>query len=306
MATKSRKIVVYVATAVNASVAISKFIAAYFTGSSAMIAEGIHSMVDTGDSLLLLLGIHRSRKPPDKMHPFGHGKELYFWALIVAIVIFGVGGGMSIYEGIMHLLHPEPIRSLTWNYWVLGIAAVLDGASWTLAIREFLRIKQPGAGFWATIHASKDPTVFTVLIEDSADLLGLLLAFIGVTLGHYLKNPIYDGAASILIGLLLASLASVLAYESKGLLVGESTDVQVVESIRKIAEADPAVQRAAQPLTMQLAPHQVLLNLDIQFCSGLSVEELETAVNRLEQAIRQKHSDVIRIFIEAHALSSAI
>jgi cation diffusion facilitator family transporter len=295
---------VYAAAAVNAGVAISKFVAAYFTGSSAMIAEGIHSTVDMGDSLLLLLGIQRSRKPPDKMHPFGHGKELYFWALIVAIIIFGVGGGMSIYEGILHLLHPEPIKSLTWNYWVLGIAAVLDGTSWCIAIREFLRLKQPGAGVWETIHASKDPTVFTVVFEDSADLLGLLLAFLGVTLGHHLKNPYYDGAASILIGLLLAALASVLAHESKGLLVGESTDPRVVESIRRIADADPAVCYADQPPTMQLVPHQVLLNLGIHFCSGLSVQELEAAIHRLEQTIRQNHPDVKRIFIEAHSLGS--
>jgi cation diffusion facilitator family transporter len=267
-----------------------------------MISEAIHSLVDTGNGLLLLLGIRRSQKPPDQAHPFGHGKELYFWSFLVAILIFGVGGGMSVYEGIVHLQAPHVIEDPTWNYWVLGVALVFETGSIVIALREFLRMKKPGVGLWRAIRTSKDSTIFTVLFEDAAAMAGLVTAFLGVFLGHRLENPYFDGAASIVIGVILALVAVFLAYESKGLLLGESADPAEVESIRRLAEADPAVEKVNDPLTMHLAPNQVLLNLGIKFRDGISGAELEEAVLRLERKIRERHPDVQRIFIEAESL----
>jgi len=289
------------AAAGNAAIAVSKYIAAAFTGSSAMLSEGIHSTVDTGNGLLLLLGLHRSRKPPDQSHPFGHGKELYFWSLIVAITIFGIGGGVSAYEGILHLLHPQPLEDPTWNYWVLGLAAVFEGASFAIALREFLHAK--GArSTWQTVRTSKDPTVFIVLFEDSAALLGLLAAFLGVYLGHMFNNPFVDGVASIVIGLLLAGVSVVLAHESKGLLLGESADPAIVKDIHELSRALPIVADVQCPLTMHFGPDEVLLNLEIQFRPGLPPGEITQAINQLEREIREKHPEFKRIFIEARAL----
>jgi cation diffusion facilitator family transporter len=294
---------VYAAIGGNLAIAVTKFIAASATGSSAMLAEGIHSLVDTGNGLLLLLGIRRSRKPPDPNHPFGHGKELYFWTLIVALLIFAVGGGMSVYEGIVHIRHPSEPKDPTWNYLVLAVAAALEGFAWSVAYRELRKSRGP-RNLWSAIRASKDPTTFTVLVEDSAAMLGLLVAFLGVYLGHRFHDPYLDGAASVVIGVILGVVAVVLAHESKGLLVGESADPEVVQSIRALAEADPAVERIGPPLTMHLGPHEVLLNLDIQFRKGLSATEVEAAVDRLEKAIRARHPEVKRIFIEAESLTA--
>src|SRR4051794_25529644 len=202
MAAATSKAAVYAAIAGNLAIAVTKFIAAFVTGSSAMLSEGIHSVVDTGNGLLLLLGIRRSRKPPDPNHPFGHGKELYFWTLIVAILIFAVGGGMSLYEGLVHLRHPSELKDPTWNYLVLAVAAAVEGFAWSVAYRH-LRKSGGRRNLWSAIRASKDPTTFTVLFEDSAALLGLLVAFLGVYLGHRLHNPYLDGAASVVIGVIL-------------------------------------------------------------------------------------------------------
>jgi cation diffusion facilitator family transporter len=303
MAAATSKSAVYAAIAGNLAIAVTKFIAASVTGSSAMLSEGIHSLVDTGNGLLLLLGIRRSRKPPDPDHPFGHGKELYFWTLIVAILIFAVGGGMSVFEGIVHLRHPSELNDPTWNYVVLALAAAFEGFSWSVAYRE-LRKTRGQRNLWEAFRASKDPTTFTVLVEDSAAMLGLLVAFLGVYFGHQFHNPYLDGAASIVIGIILGVVAIVLSHESKGLLVGESADPEVLASIRALAEADPAVERIGPPLTMHLGPHEVLLNLDIQFRKGMSAAEVEAAVDRLEKAIRAKHPEVKRIFIEAESLMS--
>jgi cation diffusion facilitator family transporter len=205
MATGSSKKAVYAAIAGNLAIAISKFVAAAFTGSSAMISEGVHSLVDTGDGGLLLLGLKRSERPPDDIHPFGHGKELYFWTLIVAILIFALGGGVSSYEGVMHILNPRPIKSSVWSYSVLGLAMVFEGASLTVAWHEFARVKGRH-GFWQTIRESKDPTIYTVILEDSAALAGLLAALAGVFLTELTGNPVYDGLASIIIGLFFVPL----------------------------------------------------------------------------------------------------
>lgn len=302
MAAASSPVAVYAAIAGNLAIAITKFVAAALTGSSAMLSEGIHSVVDTGNGLLLLLGIRLSRRPPDANHPFGHGKELYFWTFIVAILIFAVGGGMSIYEGVVHLRHPEPVASPVWNYVVLGIAVVFEGLTWAVAYREFRRSSGAGS-LWRAVHVSKDPTTFTVLFEDSAALLGLLVAFLGVFLSHQLGNPYFDGAASIVIGVILGVVAMLLAYESRGLLVGEAADDELIASVRGLAQADPAVEGVAPPLTMHLGPHEILLNLDIQFRGGLAAAEIEVAVDRLEKEIRARHPWVKRIFIEAESLT---
>ena len=292
---------VYGAIAANFIIALTKFGASFLTGSSAMLSEGIHSLVDTGNQLLILLGIRRSRRPADREHPYGYGKELYFWSLIVAMLLFGVGGGMSFYEGVRHLRHPGPLQDPTWNYVVLGIAVFVEAGAWWLALRELLRTRGDRS-LWQALRASKDAAVYTVLAEDTAAILGLLVAFLGIWLGHRYDNPVFDGAASIVIGLILACVAVFLAYESRGLLIGESADPDVVRGIRALAEAEPGVERAGMPLTMHLGPDQILLNLDVQFRSDLSAAEVVHTVDRIEQAIRDAHPQVRRIFIEAEAL----
>lgn len=303
MASASSKKAVYAAIGGNLAIAITKFIAAFLTGSSAMLSEGIHSVVDTGNGLLLLFGIRMARKPADLSHPFGHGKELYFWTLIVAILIFAVGGGMSVYEGISHLKHPALIRDPLWNYLVLGFALIFEGFAWTIAFKEF-RKTQGNMNLWKAVRASKDPTTFTVLFEDTAAMLGLLVAFLGIFFGQRLNNPYLDGIASIIIGLILGIVAVGLAYESKGLLIGEGASRETIESICKIAGADPAVKRVMPPLTMHFGPQEVLLNLDIKFRNGISAEEIEAAIDRIEAEIRKRHPEIKRIFIEAESITA--
>lgn len=302
---REKPIAVYGAMAANGIIAVAKFAAAMFTGSSAMISEGIHSVVDTANEALMLLGIKRSSRPPDDDHPFGHGKELYFWSLIVAIVLFGVGGGISFYEGLTHLTGhtADGGGSVLWNYAVLGIAVLAEGTSWVVALREFL----PTVGdesVWHALRSAKDPTVVTVLAEDSAALAGLLFAFLGVTLSHLTGVPLWDGIASLLIGLTLGTVALFLAYESRGLLIGERADPGVVENIRRIADDDPDVSKVGKPLTMHFGPGDVLLNLDVRFRSGLSAHGIARAVDRLEAAIRRRHPEIRRIFIEAEAFGT--
>lgn len=297
-----RKLVVCGAIVANLVIAVAKYTVAYFSGSSAILAEAIHSTVDTGNEGLMLLGIKRSRKPADLLHPFGYGKELYFWSLMVAVGLFGLGGGMSIYEGIGHLRHPTTITDPFWSYAVLGVAFIAEGASWIIAMREFLDRRQRGKGLWRSFKASKDPSVFTVLGEDTAAILGIVTAFMGVFLSYRLRNPFYDGAASIVIGLIQAAVALLLAYETRGLLVGESADPEVVRRIRDLARADPAVADILAPLTMHFGPEEVLLNIDIQFRPEFSAAEVERAVDRLEDKIRSACPRVTRIYIKAKRL----
>jgi cation diffusion facilitator family transporter len=298
----ARKRVIFTAIAGNLSIAAIKFVAAAFTSSSAMLSEGVHSLVDTGDGLLLLLGERRSRRPPDATHPFGHGKELYFWTLIVAILIFTGGGGLSIYEGMHHLIHPRSLVHLSWNYVVIGLSMILEGWSWHTAYREVQKAAA-GQGILKTIHDSKDPTTFTVLLEDTAALVGLLLALIGVFLSHQLGKPYFDAVASILIGVCLAAVAAVLAYESRGLLVGESADARMVKRIRSIAQADPAVEKVQRPMSMYFGPHEVLLALRVQFDTHLSSQDVVNAIERLERTIQRQYPDVKRIYIETASLA---
>ena len=294
---ENRPITVYGAIAANSIIAVAKFIAAGMSGSSAMLAEGIHSVVDTGNEMLLLLGIHKSDKPADELHPFGHGKELYFWSLIVAIILFGIGGGMSVYEGIVHIIHPSEIKDPFWNYLVLAIAFVSEGISWGIAMRELLR-RKPHGNIWRAIKASKDPSVFIVIGEDSAALAGILVAAGGVYFGHRLENPYLDGIASIIIGLILGAVAVFLASESKGLLVGESADREIVQGVKAIVEKDQGVEKVQRLLTMHLGPENILLNMDLLFSKKVAVSDLPDVIKRVEGSIRSSYPEIKQIFIE--------
>ncbi|AWM34240.1 cation diffusion facilitator family transporter [Hymenobacter nivis] len=299
----SSKFAIYGAIGANVAIAISKFVAAFFTGSSAMLSEGIHSLVDSGNGLLILYGVKQSEKPADARHPFGRSKELYFWALIVAVLVFAVGGGMSFYEGIAHLQHPAPITDPTWNYWVLGLSMLFEGISCFLAFQAFNR-DRGSASFTTTLARSKDPSVFAILIEDLAALLGLAIALAGVFFGHLLSNPYLDGAASIAIGLLLMAVAIFLIYKTKGLLVGEGVDDETLAELNRIALAQPGVCQVRAPLTMYLGPRDVVLALDVEFDDQLKSDGVEKAVDGLQDAIRAKYPEFQRIFIEAKHLAS--
>ncbi|MGH7445148.1 MAG: cation diffusion facilitator family transporter, partial [Longimicrobiales bacterium] len=265
----SSKTAVYAAIVGNLAIAIMKFAAAGVTGSSAMLSEGIHSLVDTGNGGLLLLGIRLSSKPADAAHPFGYGKELYFWSLVVAFTIFGVGGGISIYEGVLHIIHPRPLADPTWSYVVLALAFAFESVVLVIALKAFLEMKRD-QGFWQSIRTSKDPTTFVVVFEDTAALLGLAVAFLGIYLAHRFQNPYIDGASSIVIGTILCAVAGFLAYESKSLLVGEGADPQTLANVKALAEADPAVERIQSPLTMHFGPNTVLLTMDVRFRTSAS------------------------------------
>ncbi len=304
MSSGSAKKTIYAAITANLAIAVVKFIAAGITGSSAMLAEGIHSTVDTGNELLLLLGLRRSKKPADDSHPFGYGQELYFWTLVVALLIFAIGGGMSIYEGINRIRHPEPLSDPFWNYMVLGFAVIFEGYSWNVALQEFLATKGED-NLWQALKDSKDPTIFTILFEDTAALIGLLLAFLGIFCGHLFNNVYLDGVASIAIGITLAGVAILLALESKGLLIGEGADAEIVASIRSLTLRDPAVKKVIKVLTLHFGPEEILLNLEIQFTDELSAADLAIAVERLETTIRTQHSEIQNIFIEAKSISAS-
>jgi cation diffusion facilitator family transporter len=299
----SSKLAIYGAIAANVAIAISKFVAAYFTGSSAMLSEGIHSLVDSGNGGLILYGVSQAEKPADRRHPFGRSKELYFWALIVAILVFSVGGGMSFYEGIEHIKHPAPLTDPTWNYWVLGLSLLFEGISCFLAFKAF-NADRGDAGFWETLRRSKDPSVFAILLEDLAALLGLVIALAGVYFGHLLNNPYLDGAASIAIGVLLVCVALFLIYKTKRLLVGTGVDDETVDAIEALVKAQPDVEQVGPPLTSYLGPTDVVLALDVEFAHHLTSNEIELAIDKLQDDIRAKYPEMKRIFIEAKSLSS--
>jgi cation diffusion facilitator family transporter len=264
-----------------------------------MLSEAIHSTVDTGNGLLLMVGIRLSERRGDVAHPFGYGREVYFWSLIVAILIFGLGGGMSIYEGVQHMRQPEALQDPKWNYIVLAAAAVFEGASFGIGLREVYRQKGDKP-LWQALRSSKDPSTFTVVAEDSAALVGLALAAIGIHASHRFNMPELDGAASVAIGILLAGVAVLLIGESHGLLIGEGIDRSTAHAIRDMARADKAVKASAFPLSMYLGPDEVLLTLDLEFDASLSAEEVTAAVRRLEQAIRARYERIRRIYIESN------
>lgn len=302
----SRPVTVYAAVAADVIVAVAKFAVAALTGSSAMLSEGIHSAADAGNQMLLLLGIHRAQKSPDEIHPFGYGKELYFWGLIVAMILFGFGGGLSVYEGIRHVQQPSEIGDPTWNYVVLGIAFVADGISWLVALRHLVKGRYKGESLWHALHRSKDPEIYIVLGEDSAALIGVAIAFLGVFLSEQLQMPILDGVASIGIGIVLILVSGYLSLESRSLLVGESADREIIKGIQAIARDDPAIARITRPLTMQFGPHDVLLTLDAQFERDLGGRELASAVDRLEKDIRSKYPEVKHIYIESELIKQQL
>ncbi len=299
---EEKPIVVYGAMAANIVIAVLKYIVAFITHSSAMLSEAIHSTADTGNEILLLLGLRQSRKPPDNTHPAGHGRELYFWALIVAIMIFSVGSGMSIYEGITSLNQKNEIQNVGWTYFVLSFSFVAEGISWSISFRKLAKQRKPQESFWRTLRASKDPSTFVVFGEDSAALAGLLVAFLGIFLGQLLHSHYPDVIASMLIGLILAIVAIYLVGESKSLLIGETADADVVTNIQKIVASDPSVEKVQQPLTVQLSPQEFFLALDVQFKPDLEAAELVRVIDELEKKIHQEHQDVGRIFIEIERL----
>jgi len=302
-ANSSSKLSLYGGIAANVAIAISKFVAAYITGSSAMLSEGIHSLVDTGNGGLLLYGMSRSQRPADAQHPFGHGKELYFWALIVAVLIFAIGGGMSFYEGIKHLEHPEPLEDPMWNYIVLGVSILFEGAALFLAVKALLEKQEAGNSFWTTLRTSRDPAVFASVLENAAAVAGLVIALLGVYFGHALNNPSFDGGASIIIGLLLMGVAVLLVSRTKALLVGEGVNDEITEQVQAITRQIPGVTTVRPPLTMYLSPDDVMLALDVDFDDGLTATQVEAAVVAVQDSIRAKFPEFKRIFIEAKSLA---
>jgi cation diffusion facilitator family transporter len=296
LAASSRKII-YAALVGNFLIAVTKFIAAAVTGSSAMLSEGIHSVVDTGNQVILLYGLHRAKRPPDAQFPFGHGKEIYFWSFVVSILIFAVGAGISIYEGIHHTLHPSAIESPHINYIVLGCALVFEGVAWGIAFKEFSRVKGPFSYIQA-VQRGKDPSMFVVLFEDSAAIAGILVAFLGVLLGQVTGNPYFDGFASIVIGLILGATAIWLARETKSLLVGESANREVVDGIREIAKAFEDIEHVNEVLTLHMGPEYILVNLSVNFADHLTADDVEDEIYMLTAEIKRAFPRVKRIFVE--------
>ena len=299
MAGSSKK-VIYAALVGNFLIAVTKFVAASITRSSAMLSEGIHSLVDTGNQVLLLHGIRRAKQPPDAHFPFGHGKEIYFWSFIVAILIFAVGAGVSVYEGLRHLRHPEPMESPYVNYIVLGLAVLFEGVAWFIAWRAF-RVAKGQRGYFRAVHEVKDPTLFVVLFEDSAALAGLFVAFLGVLLTDLTGNLLFDGMASILIGMILGATAIWLAYETKSLLIGESADPEVSSRIREIAEAYPEINRVNEVLTLHMGPEYILVNMSVDYLDTATAEQIETITAEMTRRLKSELPRVKRVFAEAEA-----
>jgi len=302
MRSSSRR-VIYAALAGNLAVALTKFAAALWTGSAAMLSEAIHSVVDTGNQVLLLYGLHRAALPPDEQHPLGHGRELYFWSFIVALLVFALGSGVTFYEGMVHIMYPAEVVDPQVNYLVLACSAVFEGLTWSIALREFRKTKG-AAGYFQALRDSKDPPAFMVLFEDSAALLGLLIAFIGTLLAQVLGMPVLDGVAALGISGLLAAVALILARKTKDLLIGEAAGPQIAESICEIAQRQPGVEGANLLLTVHLAPDQIVAALSLEFADRLTTPEIEEKVVTIERDIRAVHPDVIRIFIKPQTAGS--
>jgi len=310
----SSKKAIYAAIIGNFSIAVTKFLGAAVSGSSAMLAEGIHSLVDTGNGGLLLLGIRRSKRPPDEQHPYGYGKSLYFYALIVAVLIFGLGGGISLYEGILHTLDPGhggptsatvfgiTISGLTLNSIVLIAAIVFEAGAFRTAWQAFNKVRGD-QGLIEAIRSSKDPTTFTVLFEDSAAMAGLVVALVSVHLTEALQMPIIDGIGSIVIGLILCGVASFLVWESKKLLLGESADPKMRNGIRELARADEDVDDVVRMMTLHMGPNALVLNMDLTFSDTLDAESMPAAIDRIERKIREDYPEVRFIFLEAESLT---
>jgi len=300
MASSGSKTVIYAALAGNSLIAVGKFGAAFYTGSSAMLSEAVHSLVDTGNQGLLLYGIRRARRPADERHPFGYGAEIYFWSFVVAILIFGLGAGISFYEGIQKLREPHPITNPIVNYVVLGLAAVFEAIAWTIAYREFAKgVGQ--SGIFASVRRSKDPVVFTVLFEDTAAMLGLLAAAAGIAASDFLGLAWADGAASIAIGIILAGAAAMLAFETKGLLIGEAADRAVVDGVRRILAESTDIKAINELRTLHLGPSEILLAVSLDFVDDLTAQEVEATTGGFEREIKRAYPQIGRIFIEVQS-----
>lgn len=294
------KRVIYAALAGNSAIAVTKIAAAMITGSSAMLSESIHSLVDTGNQSLLLYGMRRAGRPADDRHPFGYGREIYFWAFVVAILIFAVGAGLSIYEGVHKVQHPTPITNVFVNYIVLTIAMLFEGGAWWIAFRAFESTRGKRS-LLAAVRESKDPSIFTVLLEDTAAMLGLVIAFVGIALGQWLEIPELDGIASIGIGCILAGAAMLLATETKGLLIGEGADAEVIEEIRRAIGSQSAIERVNEILSVHLGPDDILVNVSLEFRDGLEIGAIERHTTAIEREIKARIPGARRIFIEAQS-----
>ncbi len=302
MAQKESTLVVVAALSANIVIAVAKFAAALFTGSAAMLSEAIHSCVDCGNEVLLMVGLHRGRRPADEAHPFGYGMEVYFWAFLMAVMIFGLGAGASLLEGIRGISHPEPVDNPWISYLVLGVAALAEGTSWVISVRALNRSRR-GRGWLRAISRSKDPSVFAVVFEDSAALLGLAAAALGIGLGELLGNPVWDGIGSIVIAVILLTTGLLLARECHGLLTGESALPELRRSVAEAAEMQRGVRRLGELATLQVGPDSVLVTLSLDFDDGLSAGEVEEAVSSLERRLKESHEEITRVFIEAQSLS---
>ena len=298
------KPVIIAALAGNTLIAVMKFLAAGVTGSSAMFSEGIHSLVDTGNQGLLLFGLRQAKKPADDEFPFGHGKEIYFWGFVVAILIFAVGAGLSLYEGVLHIVHPRPIDNPNVNYIVLVLAMVFEGLAWLFALRQFRKAKG-GLGYIEAVRVGKDPTMFIVLFEDTAAMAGLVVALAGLVAGQATGILVLDGIASVVIGLILGATAIWLARETKGLLIGESATRPVVRGIRLIVAAHEAVEHVNEVLTMHMGPDYILVNISVDFRDTCQAPAIEQAVAELEERIKAAFPTVRRLFIEAEARATS-
>ncbi|NNE54979.1 MAG: cation diffusion facilitator family transporter [Flavobacteriales bacterium] len=298
MAAGGSKIAIYAAIIGNFLIAVLKFIASFFTGSAAMLSEGIHSLIDSMNGVLLLYGIKRSKREPDAKHPFGYGKEVYFWSFIVAIFIFALGGGLAIYEGIDHLKHPSVIDSSMriWNYGVLSGAIVIESISFMLAFRQFR--KSYPTGFLTSISKSKDAATFAVILEDTAALIGLVIALVGVSLADVLNDPMWDAIASITIGGLLCVIALFLARETKGLLVGEGAVKQDIAKVNEILSSYTMIKHYGNMRSMHLGPNQVLLAVDINFFDHINAGEIENVVLEIETRIQEAEPRFTQIYLE--------
>jgi cation diffusion facilitator family transporter len=290
---------IYAALLGNLLVALTKAAAAFTTGSSAMTSEALHSFVDSGNEVLLLYGQHRAARRPDAIHPLGYGRELYFWSFIVALLIFALGSGISVYQGVLQIIRPRPMHDPVVNYVVLALAFVFEGGSWVVSIRQFrAQEARSEQGLYESFRRSKDPPSFMVLFEDSAALLGILIAAAGTYVATYAHMPIFDGIASVLIGLVLGGVAILLARESKSLLIGEAASHEMRESIRSIAAQDSAVSRVNGMLSAQLAPDQILVAMSLEFEDNLCVPQIEERVMEIERKVRETHPEVMSLFIK--------
>jgi cation diffusion facilitator family transporter len=304
MAQSGSIVAVWAALAGNILVALAKFVAAALSGSAAMLSEAVHSLVDSLNELLLLYGIARSKRPADRLHPLGYGREVYFWSFVVALLIFALGAGVSLYQGISRVLHPQALERPGVIFGVLAVALAFEGASWWVGVREF-RAATGNLGWWEAFRRSKDPPAFIVVFEDTAALLGILVAAGGAAVALATGDARWDGVASLVIGAILAGVAALLARESKELLIGERADPVLSDAIMRIVAGLPGVCSANSILTVQLAPRTVVVILSLDFFDNLRAPDIERAVVELETQIRQAHPEVSALFVKPQSVLTA-